>query len=114
MKVAHIHSGIRGIASYALNIYRYFEQINVIGITFGYSEDGVPRRLCRAKKITYVATSGGDYFPEEFGFGYVKALAQNFYGIDSVELIKANGLDLDGADGELILQDAFATIEEKF
>jgi glycosyltransferase involved in cell wall biosynthesis len=28
MKVAHIHSGIRGIASYALNIYRYFEQIN--------------------------------------------------------------------------------------
>ena len=28
MKIAHIHSGVRGIASYALNIYRYFEQIN--------------------------------------------------------------------------------------
>lgn len=28
MKIAHIHSGVRGIASYALNIYRYFEEIN--------------------------------------------------------------------------------------
>ncbi|MCQ2604739.1 MAG: glycosyltransferase family 4 protein [Spirochaetia bacterium] len=27
MRVAHIHSGVRGIASYALNIYRYFEQL---------------------------------------------------------------------------------------
>ena len=25
MKIAHIHSGVRGIASYALNLYNYFE-----------------------------------------------------------------------------------------
>ncbi|MCL2293893.1 MAG: glycosyltransferase family 4 protein [Spirochaetes bacterium] len=27
MRVAHIHSGVRGIASYALNLYKYFEKI---------------------------------------------------------------------------------------
>jgi len=32
--------------------------------------------------------------PEEFGFGYVKSLAQNFYGIQDVELIKTVGLDM--------------------
>ncbi|MCL2481144.1 MAG: glycosyltransferase family 4 protein [Spirochaetaceae bacterium] len=26
MKIAHIHSGVRGIASYALNLYKYFEK----------------------------------------------------------------------------------------
>ena len=26
MRIAHIHSGVRGIASYALNLYRYFEE----------------------------------------------------------------------------------------
>ena len=26
MKIAHIHSGVRGIASYALNLYNYFEE----------------------------------------------------------------------------------------
>ena len=46
------------------------------------------------------------YVPEEFGFGYVKALAQNFYGIDEVELIKATGLDIIGADVEAILSSA--------
>ena len=27
MRIAHIHSGVRGIASYALNLYKYFEKI---------------------------------------------------------------------------------------
>ena len=44
--------------------------------------------------------------PEEFGFGYVKALAQNFYGISSVTQLKAVGLDLDGADPEAILKES--------
>ena len=44
--------------------------------------------------------------PEEYGFGYIKALAQNFYGISDVRLIKAVGLDLDGADVEAIMRSA--------
>ena len=85
---------------------QYFEQICVLGITFMYTPEGMPKGLCRAKKLYYVMTAGGQYVPEEFGFGYVKALAQNFYGIDQVELIKAVGLDIDGADAEGILQES--------
>jgi FMN-dependent NADH-azoreductase len=73
---------------------QYIELINVLGITFEYTPEGVPRGLCKAKKLYYVMTAGGNYVPEEFGFGYVKALAQNFYGIKNVELIKKTGLDI--------------------
>ena len=36
----------------------------------------------------------------------MKALAKNFYGIREVKLIKAVGLDIDGADVEEILKSA--------
>ena len=49
-------------------------------------------------------TAGGAYCPEEYGFGYIKALAEGFYGIEKVSLIKAVGLDIIGADVEGILQ----------
>jgi FMN-dependent NADH-azoreductase len=55
-------------------------------------------------------TAGGQYVPEEYGFGYVKALAQNFYGIDEVKLIKAVGLDIDGADTERIMRESISGI----
>ena len=38
--------------------------------------------------------------------GYVKALSQNFYGIQDVELIKAVGLDIIGADVNKIIGEA--------
>ena len=78
----------------------------MVGITFRYTEEGVPASLCRAKSLHYVTTAGGNYVPEEFGFGYVKALAQGFYGIPDVRLIRAAGLDIDGADAEAILRAA--------
>ena len=77
------------------------------GITFTYTSEGVPRGLCKAKRLTYITTAGGDFFPEEYGFGYVKALARNFYGISDVNLIKALGLDIYGADIEKIINAAF-------
>ncbi|MBQ4370353.1 MAG: NAD(P)H-dependent oxidoreductase, partial [Oscillospiraceae bacterium] len=85
---------------------QYFEQINVLGITFVYSPEGIPQGLCRAKKLTYITTAGGYFFPVEFGFGYIRALAQGYYGINEVNLIKALGLDIDGADPETILKEA--------
>ena len=92
--------------SFPAALKAYFEQINVLGVTFVYTPEGVPKGLCKAKKLYYVTTAGGTFFPEEFGFGYVKALAQNFYGIQDVELIKAVGLDIDTADAEEILKEA--------
>ena len=89
--------------SFPAVLKQYFEQINVVGITFFYTPEGVPQGLCKAKRITYVMTAGGDYVPEEFGPGYVKALAQGFYGIPEFQLIKATGLDIDGADVDAIL-----------
>ncbi len=90
--------------SFPAVLKQYFEQINVVGVTFGYSSDGVPIGMCRAKKLYYLTTAGGFYFPEEYGFGYVGALANSFYGINDVELIKATGLDIDGADENEILR----------
>ena len=83
----------------------YLEQINVVGITFQYTPEGIPEGLCHAERLYYVTTAGGEFFPEQFGFGYVEALAQNFYGIKDVSLIKAVGLDIEGAPVEKILLD---------
>ena len=99
--------------SFPAALKQYFEQINVLGITFRYTEEGMPVGLCKAKRLYYVTTAGGCYVPEEFGFGYVKALAQNFYGIRDVRLIKAVGLDIVGADVEAILRAAEETIAEE-
>ncbi|MBQ9613196.1 MAG: ACP phosphodiesterase, partial [Lachnospiraceae bacterium] len=74
------------------------------------SEEGVPIGLCRADKLFYVTTAGGYYVPEEFGFGYVKALAQNYYGIQDVRKIEAVGLDIVGADVNAIMTDAENTL----
>lgn len=90
--------------SFPTTLKAYLEQINVVGITFRYTPEGVPEGLCCAKKLYYVTTVGGDYFPEAFGFGYVEALAKNFYGIPEVELIKATGLDIWGAPVEELLR----------
>ncbi len=100
--------------SFPAALKAYLEQINAVGVTFRYTPEGIPQGLCRARRLIYVTTAGGDYFPEEYGFGYVKALAQGFYGIRDVELVKATGLDLDGAPVETILADCEAEIARRF
>ena len=72
----------------------------MVGITFRYTPEGIPEGLCRAERLYYVTTAGGDFFPEQYGFGYIQALAQNFYHIKDVKLIKATGLDIEGAPVE--------------
>ena len=96
--------------SFPAMLKQYLEQITVVGITFRYSEDGIPVGLCRAKRLFYVTTAGGFYAPEEYGFGYVKALAQNYYGIQDVRKIEALGLDIDGADVNAIMTSAAGAI----
>ena len=98
--------------SFPASLKQYFEQVNVVGITFRYTEEGIPEGLCKADRIFYVSTAGGIYVPTEFGFGYVKALAQGYYGIGDVRLIEAVGLDIYEADIEAILEEAEETIED--
>lgn len=92
--------------SFPAALKQYLEHINVPGITFRYTEEGAPVGLCRAKRLFYVTTAGGNDVPVEYGFGYVKALARGYYGIRDVRLIWATGLDIYGADAEAILKAA--------
>lgn len=83
----------------------YLEAVTVCGITFRYNEQGIPQGLCRAKKLIYVTTAGGPII-HNFGFDYVKALCESFYGIGDVSCVSAEGLDIWGADAAAIVQQA--------
>lgn len=84
----------------------YFENVTVSGITFEYSENERPVSKCRAKKLYYITTSGGYIGNNNFGFDYVKALAENFFGIHDISFYSAEGLDIFGADIRFIMDEA--------
>ena len=84
----------------------YLENITVAGITFRYSAKGIPESLCRAKSLYYITTAGGFIGQNDFGFSYVNALAQNFFGISDVHRYAAEGLDIFGADVDCIMEKA--------
>ncbi|MBO6257456.1 NAD(P)H-dependent oxidoreductase [bacterium] len=92
--------------SFPSSLKCYIEAINIIGLTFAYSSEGIPYGLCKAKKLYYVTTSGGKIFNDEYSFGYIKSLCNNFYGIKDVSYIKAENLDVIGSDVENILRTA--------
>ena len=92
----------------------YIEQIDVLGLTFEYTADGMPRGLCRAKKLIYVTTAGGPIISDEYGYGYVKTMAQAFYGIKDISQVKAECLDVIGADVEKILEEAIKKWEDNY
>ena len=96
--------------SFPAALKQYFEQINCMGVTFDYTPEGYPAPMCRARKLHYVTTAGGALVPEEYGYGYVNALAQEFYGIPEVDLTMAVGFDIAGADVEKILEDAIEKV----
>ena len=98
--------------SFPAMLKQYIEQICVVGITFFYNDQNLPQGLCRAKKLTYVTTAGGPIFDETFGYGYVKALATTFYGIPETRMIKAENLDILGADVEGIMKRAMEEIDK--
>ena len=79
----------------------YLEQITVPGITFHYV-NGRPAGLCRAKRLTYVTTSGGPIL-QDFGYAYVKALAQGFYGIEKTLCVRAENLDVEEISAQELL-----------
>ena len=91
--------------SFPAVVKSYFEKITVNGLTFCYGENGIPKGLCKGKRLIYVTTSGGP-IKFNFGYDYVYALAKNFYGIEKVECVKAEGLDVYGADVSALMETA--------
>ena len=75
----------------------YFEKITVNGLTFAYGANGIPQGLCKGKRLIYVTTAGGAIV-HNFGYDYVTALAKGFYGINKVQCVQAEGLDICGAN----------------
>ena len=90
----------------------YLEAITVTGITFRY-ESGIPVGMCKAKKLYYVTTVGGPVFAD-FGYEYVKAMANGYYGIGETHCFKAENLDIWGADTIAIMEKAKKDIDNHF
>ena len=96
--------------SFPAKLKIYFEQITVSGITFRYM-NGHPMGLCRAKRLTYVTTSGGPIF-DDFGYAYVKTLAKSFYGIKETKAVRAMNLDVDMISAQDVLKKATISVIE--
>ena len=91
-------------------VKNYLEKITVNGLTFGYGENGIPYGLCKAKKLIYVTTAGG-HIVHDFGYDYVVALAKCFYGITELQCVKAQGLDVYGANVTKIMEESKKSFE---
>lgn len=100
--------------SFPASVKTYFEHITVNGVTFSYAADGRPIGHCRAKRLYYVTTAGGPLLPPNHGYGYIKSLAETFYGIGETVLFAAELLDVDGMDVEAILREAEQRIDSSF
>ncbi|MBR1383897.1 MAG: NAD(P)H-dependent oxidoreductase [Ruminococcus sp.] len=87
----------------------YIENIYAVGIVSRYDEKGMPVGMCKAQELVYVTTAGGKYIPD-FSYDYIKAIAENYFGIKNTRLVMAEMLDIEGFDAEKILQEAIAGI----
>lgn len=83
----------------------YLENIYCVGIVSEYDCYGNPIGLCKAKRLTFITTSGGPY-KIDFSYNYIKDLVTNYFGIKETRLIKAECLDIIGADVSKILNEA--------
>lgn len=100
--------------SFPAVLKKYIEAICVTGITFKYSEEGIPVGLCNAKDFYFVTTAGGPIINPAFGFGYIEMLAKGMFGINNVRMFSAENLDIIGNDVEQILSESKRTIEDFF
>ena len=90
----------------------YLEQVTVSGITFRYN-NGRPVGMCHAKRLIYVTTSGGPIMEgADFGYTYVKTLAQNFYGISQTKAVRAMNLDVEMISADELLEKAKISVIE--
>lgn len=82
----------------------YLEWACTLGITFGYTQAGEQRGLCRAERLIYITTAGGPLEDRNFGYEYVRGVA-GMLGIINTHCVAAQGLDIRGNDPEAILRE---------
>lgn len=93
--------------SFPAQLKIYIENVYATGIVTRYDAAGRPEGMCRAEELIYVTTSGGP-FDGRFGYGYLKTLAEDYFGIPATRLLLAEGLDIRGNDPEAILRKVLA------
>ena len=81
--------------SFPSALKQYFEQINVIGLTFAYDENGNCYSLCRLKTLHYCMTVGGKPYGPDCAYPYVCSLAEYFYNNPKCYLHKVERLDIE-------------------
>ena len=100
--------------SFPASLKSYIEAINIVGLTFRYTEENQPVSMIKAKRLIYVTTAGGRILSEEPGFGYIRLVMNSFYGIEEFLCFKSENLDLIGADPESILKKSREEIDRTF
>lgn len=91
-------------------LHDYLEMVCSQGVTFDMNSEGQYFTLCKAKKLTFLITAGGPIPENDHAFGYIKTLAQEFWGIDDIQYFKADCLDIYGVDVEKELGKVFSEI----
>lgn len=83
----------------------YIDYISVTGITFKYTEKG-PVGLLKNKKAVHIVSRGGEYnnTPYEMGDRYLRTIL-GFFGIQEVETIAIENVDVMGVDIEEKMED---------
>ena len=90
----------------------YIDYVSVVGIAFKYTAQG-PVGLLENKKAIYVAARGGAYSgtPYEMDGIYLRTML-NFFGVQDVETIAAENLDVAGQDIDKIVQESISKAKE--
>lgn len=83
----------------------YIDYVSVTGITFKYTEEG-PVGLLNNKKAVHIVSRGGEYrnSPYEMGDRYLRCILR-FFGINDIETIAIENLDVVGIDVQEKIQD---------
>ena len=92
----------------------YIETIDIVGLTFHYIADDVPQTLSKVRKLVFITTAGGTMINDEYGYGYLKAVFENFFEVKDFAYFKAEKLDLYGAEPEKILEETRRQIDAYF
>ncbi len=93
-------------------LHDYLEMVCSQGVTFDLDADGNYVSLCQAKKLVYITTAGGYIPKEDHSFGYIRQICDEFFKIDAVICIKADGIDLVGNDCQEILKETIQSFKE--
>ena len=82
----------------------YFEQLFVVGITFGYTDSGAEGH-CRAEKCLYITTAGGTIGKYDMGSQYIAGLCETMLFIPQFDVLQVENLDIQGMDSEALLRE---------